>query len=336
MPLFHVSEGSNLEVFYPRPDPNGKLGDVVWAIDEEHLPNYLLPRDCPRVTFAAGPRTNGDDRVRFLSCAAARRVIAIESAWLAPAAGQSLCLYRMPPAGFERIDDCAGYYVARDPVRPESVETIPSALDALLRRDVELRVLGNLWPLRDLVVQSTLEYSIIRMRNAQPRPAAKPVRIVPYDAQWPEQFREIQGRLWAAISGLAIRIEHVGSTSVPGLAAKPVIDIDILIDSRDRLPAVVARLAELGYEHRGDLGIPDRDAFRPPDGPPPHHLYVCPAESLALRNHLVFRDHLRHHSEDAAEYAALKSRLAESFAHDRERYTEGKTEFVLSILSRYE
>jgi hypothetical protein len=169
MRLFHVSEEPDLEIFDPRHDPTGRLGPVVWAIDEEHLPNYLLPRDCPRITFAAGLRTSERDREAFLSSTTARRVIAIESAWKERAARQALWVYEMPPSQFESVDVCAGYFVARQAVRPKSRELIPSALDALLRRDIELRVLDTLWPLRDAVLESTLEYSIIRMRNAQPR-----------------------------------------------------------------------------------------------------------------------------------------------------------------------
>jgi hypothetical protein len=95
-------------------------------------------------------------------------VIVIESAWLERAARQALWVYRMPGEGFENIDRCAGYYVARHPVVRESCELIDPALNALLRRDVELRVVRTLWPLRNLVMRSTLELSIIRMRNAAP------------------------------------------------------------------------------------------------------------------------------------------------------------------------
>lgn len=137
------------------------------------------------------------------------------------------------------------------------------------------------------------------------------------------------------VSDIAIGLEHVGSTAVPGLAAKPVIDMDIIIPSRDVWPTIVRRLAGLGYEHRGEVGIADRDAFRAPGDQPSHHLYVCSSGSAALRNHIAFRDHLRGHPGDAAAYADLKLELADRFSDDRERYVEGKTAFVLSILARY-
>jgi GrpB-like predicted nucleotidyltransferase (UPF0157 family) len=138
------------------------------------------------------------------------------------------------------------------------------------------------------------------------------------------------------VSDLALAVEHVGSTSVPGLAAKPIIDLDIVIPSRNELPVIVKRLAALGYAHRGNLGIEDRDAFSEPVNQPEHHLYVCPRDSLALRNHMVFRNHLRAHPCDAAEYAGLKRRLAEKFSLTIGRYIEGKSAFILSILARYE
>jgi len=167
--LFHVSEETSLELFEPRPDPSGRLGDVVWAIDEEHLPNYLLPRDCPRVTFAASPQTSAADRERFMGGVPASRVVAIETAWYEQAVRQRLYVYHMPEEEFELVDGCAGYYVARHAVLPTGCDLYPSALDELLRRDVELRFVRTLWPLRDAVVQSTLAFSIIRMRNAQSR-----------------------------------------------------------------------------------------------------------------------------------------------------------------------
>jgi GrpB-like predicted nucleotidyltransferase (UPF0157 family) len=161
------------------------------------------------------------------------------------------------------------------------------------------------------------------------------IRVVPYHPEWPEEFSRLRDRIWPVVSDIAIGLEHVGSTAVPGLAAKPVIDMDIIVSSRDVLPAIVTRLAGLGYEHRGDLGIADRDAFRAPADQPSHHLYACSPDSASLRNHIVLRDHLRSHPEDAAAYARLKIELADRFSDDRERYVEGKTKFVLSILARY-
>ncbi|MBY0503565.1 MAG: GrpB family protein [Bryobacteraceae bacterium] len=162
----------------------------------------------------------------------------------------------------------------------------------------------------------------------------KPVIVSDYDPAWPHWFDQLRERIWPAVSDLALAIEHVGSTSVPGLAAKPVIDLDIVIGTPADLPAIAERLAALGYRHRGNLGIEDRDAFRHSGSShPPHHLYVCPAGSLALHNHLVLRDHLRVHPTCAAEYAQLKLNLARQHPFDMDSYVEGKSAFILHVLA---
>lgn len=166
-----------------------------------------------------------------------------------------------------------------------------------------------------------------------PRRAA--VVVVDYDPAWPALFTELRAAMWPHVTDLAIGIEHVGSTSVPGLAAKPVIDLDVVIPSRAVLPAVTERFLGLGYTYIGDLGIADREAFREPPDQPRHNLYVCPADSIGLRNHLAVRDHLRTSAADAVAYAALKRELAERFPFDVDRYADGKSDFILAILARY-
>jgi GrpB-like predicted nucleotidyltransferase (UPF0157 family) len=158
------------------------------------------------------------------------------------------------------------------------------------------------------------------------------IAIVDYDPTWPATFERLRDRAWRAVGDVARSIEHVGSTSVPGLAAKPIIDMDVVVSSPEASRAVIARLSTLGYEHIGDLGIPDREAFRAPPGDPAHHLYVCLAGSRALGNHLRFRDYLRQHPDAVAAYGALKRSLAAELAHDRWRYGEAKTEFIVRIL----
>jgi hypothetical protein len=164
--LFHVSETPGIERFDPRPSEY-TVDPVVWAIDNDRLRNYLLPRDCPRVTFYAGPQTVADDRERFLG--ASHAVVAIEQGWLERLRASKLFCYHLPPETFECIDTCAGYYVSRVPVVPTQVDVIDDAIGELRRRNVELRIESDLWPLRDAVAASTLLFSIIRMRNALPR-----------------------------------------------------------------------------------------------------------------------------------------------------------------------
>ncbi|MBD0372493.1 MAG: hypothetical protein ICV60_16740 [Pyrinomonadaceae bacterium] len=167
--LFHVSEESCIERFEPRPSEYASEA-VVWAIDAERLCNYLLPRDCPRVTFYAGRETSQADVERFLGSSPA--VVAVESGWLERLRSCRLYCYHLPPETFECIDECAGYFVSRVPVVPARVEVFDDLIAELIRRGVELRFVPSLWPLRDAVVSSSLQFSLIRMRNALPRARA--------------------------------------------------------------------------------------------------------------------------------------------------------------------
>jgi len=171
MALIHVSEQPNIARFEPRP-PAGQSGlgeDVVWAVDEEHPQNYLLPRECPRVTFYALPASDAGDVERLMRQTSSRFVVAIESGWLPTVRATRLYVYRLPPQGFAPLDVGAGYYVCRMTVAPLEVVEVGDALAALVARDVELRVTPSPWKLRGAVVASTLQYSCIRMRNARPR-----------------------------------------------------------------------------------------------------------------------------------------------------------------------
>jgi GrpB-like predicted nucleotidyltransferase (UPF0157 family) len=123
--------------------------------------------------------------------------------------------------------------------------------------------------------------------------------VVEYDPGWPEVFERLRSRVWAAVSDLALSVEHVGSTSVQGLAAKPIIDISVVVREKLDVPAGISRLATLGYVHRGNLGIDGREAFDSPEGFPKHNLYLCPSDSPALANHLAVRDYFRAHPEAA-------------------------------------
>jgi GrpB-like predicted nucleotidyltransferase (UPF0157 family) len=158
--------------------------------------------------------------------------------------------------------------------------------------------------------------------------------IVGYDPTWPATFQQLRDRLAARLGPLAIAIEHIGSTAVPGLAAKPIIDLDVVIADRADLSAVIQRLGPLGYHHEGDLGVPGREAFTTPAGAPPHHLYVCAADAPALNRHLAFRDTLRANAGLAQAYGDLKRDLAAKLGHYRAGYTEAKTRFVEDVLAR--
>jgi GrpB-like predicted nucleotidyltransferase (UPF0157 family) len=170
-----------------------------------------------------------------------------------------------------------------------------------------------------------------------------PLVIVPYDPEWARAFEALRHVYLQALGELVVAVEHVGSTSVLGLAAKPILDIDLVIRSHDAFPPLAERLALLGYRHTGDLGVPGREAFGrdgleevPRDGSgrrwPAHHLYACASDSRELQRHLAFRDWLRSNPEVAAEYAMLKQRLAGRYRDDRDAYTEAKTDFIEGIL----
>ncbi len=172
-----------------------------------------------------------------------------------------------------------------------------------------------------------------------------PIRVVDYDHNWSLIFADLSRVIAGALGELALAIEHVGSTSVPGLAAKPIIDIDVVVESRGAVSEAIKRLAPLGYVHSGDLGVPGREAFGhdggeevPRDGSgrrwPPHNLYVCEQDNEELARHLTFRDYMRQNPQGAAEYAELKRGLAQRFPNDIDAYIEGKTELVEGILSR--
>jgi GrpB-like predicted nucleotidyltransferase (UPF0157 family) len=156
--------------------------------------------------------------------------------------------------------------------------------------------------------------------------------VCDYAAAWPDQFAQLKQIIWPAVRDLALAIEHVGSTAVPGLAAKPIIDLDIVISNARDLPAIIERLKNLGYEHLGNLGIENREAFRAPLGPIDHHLYVCLAESIAFKNHIRLRDRLRNDALVRKQYGDLKRDLALKFPDSIDAYVDGKTEFILNLL----
>lgn len=166
--LFHVSEESRITRFQPRTSVTAPA-PVVWAVDEARLQNYLLPRDCPRVTFFAGPTTSNADRERFLG--SSKAVVAIESGWLERVRSTRLYCYVLPPETFACTDANARYHQSRVAVEPIEMRVVDDLLGALVARGVEVRILRSLWELHDAVAASTLNYSIIRMRNAAPRDA---------------------------------------------------------------------------------------------------------------------------------------------------------------------
>jgi hypothetical protein len=168
--LFHVSEEAGIVRFEPRPPPSpdaGVEGGAVWAVAQSHLVNFLTPRDCPRITFRAGPDTSEADRARFL--AGAEGVVAFEQRWLERVRSCTLQVYDLPPATFEEALPDAGYWISREAVTPLGVEVVGDLLQALSKAGAEVRTLTDSWPLCDAVAASTLQFSILRKRNASRR-----------------------------------------------------------------------------------------------------------------------------------------------------------------------
>ena len=164
----------------------------------------------------------------------------------------------------------------------------------------------------------------------------KRVEVVPYDPTWPVRFAEVREHLLGILSGQKVRIEHVGSTSVPDLAAKPVLDVDIALEKAEDFEEVKSLLEANGYYHMGDLGIIGREAFKYQDKPKlmRHNLYVLSADADELRRHLTFRDWLRSHPEDREAYAQVKMAAAQQFPNDIDAYIDSKSDIIFDIYKR--
>ncbi|KRF03362.1 hypothetical protein ASG89_23255 [Paenibacillus sp. Soil766] len=155
-----------------------------------------------------------------------------------------------------------------------------------------------------------------------------------YDPSWVQLFQQLRAFVIPVLSDFVVTIEHVGSTSVPGLAAKPIVDIDVVVSTHSDVLKAIQGLASLGYVHEGDLGVTGREAFIPPSNVIWHHLYVCTMDNTEYKRHILFRDYLRVHPEDAKQYGDLKLELARLYQNDRFAYSNAKGDFVKKILQR--
>lgn len=157
--------------------------------------------------------------------------------------------------------------------------------------------------------------------------------VQPYDRAWKMAFEDIRQELEMSLGGLIICIEHVGSTAVEGLSAKPCIDVDVVIKDYTIFAAVVEKLAGIGYFHEGDLGIEGREAFgyTGKDHLMKHHLYVCPQNSRELHRHITFRVFLRQHPEAAQKYGQVKETAAQLFPENIEGYMAYKAPCIAAL-----
>ena len=157
------------------------------------------------------------------------------------------------------------------------------------------------------------------------------VKLEPHAEQWQQLFAEEAVRIRAAISPVAALIEHVGSTSIGGIAAKPIIDIAVGVEKAADGERCVAPLKNVGYEYRGEHGIAGRFYFVKGE-PRTHHLHMVLTGGDFWRSHLAFRNHLRENPAVAKEYENLKLDLARKYADDREAYQRGKSDFIENVL----
>ncbi|MEG2290374.1 MAG: hypothetical protein RR891_07020 [Clostridium sp.] len=172
MRLFHVSEENDISIFNPRiperEDLNKSIG-LVWAINEACLPNFLTPRNCPRVTYHLGSNTTKEDRVKYFSSSSISHVVIIENKWFEIIRNTSLYLYEFNSDDFELQDEVAGYYVAKTPQIPKSKYVLKDLFSELFSRNIEVRIVDNLWDIGEEIKKTSLNWSICRMRYAKPR-----------------------------------------------------------------------------------------------------------------------------------------------------------------------
>ena len=159
--------------------------------------------------------------------------------------------------------------------------------------------------------------------------------VVPYDPIWPEMFRQEAARIATVFGPDLVAIHHIGSTSIPGMSAKPIIDIMPVVRCIDRVDALNPAMAQLGYEAFGEHGIPGRRYFRKGgDEDCTHHVHIFEPGSPEVAKHLDFRDYLVAHPGDAQAYAGLKQDLARQFPHDVYAYMDGKDGLIREIMQR--
>jgi GrpB-like predicted nucleotidyltransferase (UPF0157 family)/quercetin dioxygenase-like cupin family protein len=171
------------------------------------------------------------------------------------------------------------------------------------------------------------------------RGVLREIVVVDYDPAWPASFASVRDFVWPAVADLAVRVDHVGSTAVPGLPAKPIVDLDIVVASEDLVTPAVERVRRLGYRWLGELGVPGREAFSPEAGSaaaalPAHHLYLVVEDNRAHLDHWLLRDLLREDPEARRRYGELKRRNVDAAGGDIEAYGRAKASLVAELLAR--
>jgi GrpB-like predicted nucleotidyltransferase (UPF0157 family) len=163
------------------------------------------------------------------------------------------------------------------------------------------------------------------------------VRLVPHQEIWARLFEEEKERIETAVGPYILDIQHVGSTAIPGIPAKPIIDIGVAVRNFEEAAVCIDPIVQLGYVYRGENGIPRRHYFRRGSSPSPdsahtHHLHMNEIVGPDWQNQILFRDYLRQHPETAAEYGRLKLNVVQRFATDRDAYLSAKAPFIENVL----
>ncbi len=192
----------------------------------------------------------------------------------------------------------------------------------------ELHSAGTVDGLTAICVEGAMQVRALRV--------TRDVVVSDYDPAWKGWFEEIRATIWPAVEGVALRVEHVGSTAVPGLSAKPIIDTDIVVASEQDVPAAIEALASIGYRWRGDLGVAGREAFfHPDDSPlPSHNPYLVVEDNKAHVDHWLLREVLREDPEARSRYDTLKRQNARDAERDMDYYVAAKAAFVAELLTR--
>ncbi|AYC30520.1 DUF6886 family protein [Paenisporosarcina cavernae] len=173
MRLFHVSEEADIAYFEPRiptREDMDKSQALVWAIDEAHLPNFLTPRNCPRVCYHVSKQTTELDRKLYFQQPDSTYGIVLEKKWEQEMQNTDLYLYEFDSRNFKLLDAVAGYYVSKHREIPSAVWYVSNPLQALNERQVEVRFVDNLWEAHDAIMQSSFDWSMCRMKYAQSSP----------------------------------------------------------------------------------------------------------------------------------------------------------------------
>lgn len=211
------------------------------------------------------------------------------------------------------------------------LRTHPEAKEAYAEKKREL---AAMYP-EDILLYTGGKSSVIRgIYRAMEGRHPEPIVVAPYGEEWARQFEVVAERIRKAIPGALLDIEHIGSTAVPGLAAKAVLDIMPVVRDFDEARALVPAIEELGYWYCGENEIPRRHYFvrEEIDGTVSEHVHVLEDSSVEARKHRMFRDYLRGSELARRRYAELKLRLAEEHRDDRLAYTDAKTELVIELL----